>query len=100
MSLRTVSIRYTLRMRLRLEGAPLPDLVLMLLSQHDFEVVSDAQAEGSVCLVEDKVVLTLPMPDEDALYARAVSAMNMLATAIPEAVAALSVGATAAAAAR
>ena len=87
-------------MRLRHEGAPLPDLVVMLLSQHDFEVVSDAQAEGSVRLAEDKVVLTLPVPDEDALVAQAVSALKMLPAALPGAVAALSAGATAAAEAR
>lgn len=91
---KTVTCCYT--MRLRPEIAPLPDLVVMLLNRHDFEVVDDAQADGSVRLVEDKVVLTLPMPDEDALYARAVSALKLL----PDAVTALPAGAAAAAAAR
>jgi hypothetical protein len=87
-------------MRLRVEGAPLPDVVVMLLSHHGFEVVRDAQADGSVRLEEDKIVLTLPGPDEDALAAQAVSALNMLAAALPDAVAALSASAKAAAAAR
>jgi hypothetical protein len=86
-------------MRLRLEGPPLPDVAVMLLNEHGFSVVDRDQADGAVRLVEGTLVLSLPVPDEDLLVARGISAMEMLARALPAA-AAMSAGATAAAAQR
>jgi hypothetical protein len=61
-------------MRLRHEGTPLPDSATRLLTDHGFTVVERGRAAGSVRLVEDTLVLALPVSGEATPHAEGAAA--------------------------